>query len=39
MYLNKILVGDKTEITYFDKSSWHNNDFEMETVTDMGEVL
>ena len=39
VYLNKILVGDKTEITYFDKSSWHNNDFEMETVTDMGGIV
>ena len=36
VYLNKVLVGDKTEITYFDKGSWSNNEFEMETITDMG---
>ena len=36
---NKILVGDSTEITYFDKGSWDNNDFEMETITDLGGIV
>ncbi|NDO46741.1 hypothetical protein [Clostridium sp. MD294] len=36
IYLNKVLIGDKTEITYFNKGSWNNNEFEMQTVTDMG---
>lgn len=36
---NKILVGDSTEITYFNKGSWDSNDFEMKTITDLGGIV
>ena len=37
--MNKIRVGEKTEVTYLDTKSWQNSDFELETTTDLSGIL
>lgn len=37
--INKVLLSGKTEITYLDRRSWQSNDFEMETLTNLGGTI
>lgn len=37
--MNKISVGEKTEVVYLDTQSWQNSDFELETTTDLSGIL
>ena len=32
-------MSGKTEITYLNRRSWQSNDFEMETLTDLGGTI
>ncbi len=37
--INKVLLSGKTEITYLNRRSWQSNNFEMETLTDLGGTI